>query len=496
MDKLIKQQTLTPEQYHRANLVMCTILVVSYLVYIVIEVMNINKFGMSDALIIRCVLYAIMSALSILCYKIFSTKKQCMILYAVTFLLTYAVLVFGNGVVVIVMVFPVLIGFMIYLNSLLVGIGCLGTLIICVVKCIVLKMDGNIELFNYGLLISAGFIVSFFGAYITILLLINFSKEDRAIIEREAAHRAEVAKNVEEIVEKLDMDFKEVVDILRDINSSMKSADIAMNDITASSEGTAKAINLQANMTTHIQEQLENATNLSINIVSTTNELEDTVMSGKILADRLQEQSDKVDNNILKISDTISQLVANVEQVSGITQAIENISSQTNLLALNASIEAARAGESGKGFAVVADEILKLAEETKVSTEKIDEIIIELANVTNNTQNEIKESAKCISEQRKQINAVTTSFISAARGAKELQTDVGHMSTNIGSVLDANKEIVDSISVLSATSEEVAAGSHTCKETIDFAFNNLEKFSQKVNGTFEELRTLEEITKA
>ena len=100
-----------------------------------------------------------------------------------------------------------------------------------------------------------------------------------------------------------------------------------------------------------------------------------------------------VDQSTEQISQTIEKLVEHVGKVSGITDAILNISSQTNLLALNASIEAARAGDAGKGFAVVAEEIRQLAEMTKVSTEQITQIMNELTAITKDTQTELKNSA-------------------------------------------------------------------------------------------------------
>ena len=63
-----------------------------------------------------------------------------------------------------------------------------------------------------------------------------------------------------------------------------------------------------------------------------------------------------------------------VDHVNELTDEILNISSQTNLLALNASIEAARAGDVGRSFSVVADEIRLLADSSRETANKIQNI--------------------------------------------------------------------------------------------------------------------------
>jgi len=469
---------------------MSMILIVSYLVYVIVEISNMGSTGINSGLIGRCAVYAAMLVVAFLAYLTLRTKKICMIVLALSFLVAYATLVFGNGVVVIALAFPVLIGFMIYLNSVVVGLGCISTLCISVIKCILLI--GDKVLFNYGILLVACLIVATFGSLVAISLLVDFSKEDRAIIERDAAHRAEVAESVERIVGKLDEDFREMVEELKEIEVAMESADVAMQGIAGSSENTAQAVGSQAQMTTDIQESIENANRLAGNASETTDGLKDVIADGKNTADELLVQSDIVDKNIVKISDTIEQLVSNVQKVSTITEAIVKISSQTNLLALNASIEAARAGEAGKGFAVVADEIRKLAEETQSSTEKITDIINELTSVTNETQAGIAESSECINLQRKKVDEVSANFLKIETDMQQLQSDVADMAKEVSVVLNANTEIVESISLLSAASEEVSAGTQTCRETIDTAFENLESFAHKVDGTFEQLKILKE----
>lgn len=489
MEKYIKRKNLTPQQYKRANRMMAIILVICYMANSLVEYVNLN--GRTHGYI-RIVIYLLFAIANLIVVKKQGDKKVAMLFMAVNFLISYILLVMNNGVIAMVLSFPAIMGFMLYMNSVVVGWGCLMTIVIGLAKSIMVSNAGDTTSANYANLILICSAVLAYGSQMAVRILYEFSEQDREVIVKEAAHRAAVAETVNEIVGKLDEEFTDIVEGFEEIHETMNSADTAMNEIAGSSENTASAVNLQANMTGQIQERLEVTNGLAEDAKDTAVRLRGIVEEGKKYADNLQEQSNLVDRNIGRISDTVQVLVENVRQVSGITDSILNISSQTNLLALNASIEAARAGEAGRGFAVVAEEIRKLAEETKVSTERITAIIEELTKVTVDTQQGIEESAGAIEIQRKHVTEVNGSFADVENGMNGLQSDVIRMSNEVESVLEANKEIVDSISMLSAASEEVSAGTQTCKETIGTASDNMERFSKIVEGAFTQLQNLKE----
>ena len=76
---------------------------------------------------------------------------------------------------------------------------------------------------------------------------------------------------------------------------------------------------------------------------------------------------------------------------------------------------------------------------------------------------------------------------------QELDAGVESISREVDSVFQANTAIVDSISLLSATSQEVSAAALMSKGTMDEIYSSLQHFSDMINDTFTQLQRLKEV---
>jgi len=491
MKKLLRKD-LTPSQFRRANIVVSMTISVVFLFFIIVTLTS--KAVTTPVKIGSCVAMALIYIATAIFVQKNVTKRNSMLVMAFAFLISYTILVFVNSPAAMLMIFPVLMTLMVYLNEVLILWGNGAVLVLILIKSTVIRFSetGTADDFTIINIVLIGLVISAIGGSRALKRLIQFSQEETDAVKEKAAHQLEVSREVEEIVTGVTTDFNDVVENLNVIRGSIINTNIAMDQIATGSESSAEAAQRQAAMTGEIQERLENTSATANDAKMTTNELWEIIESGKKEADELEHQSNVVDESTAQISKTIEELVSNVSRVSEITDSILNISSQTNLLALNASIEAARAGEAGKGFAVVADEIRKLAEETKQSTEMITDIMNKLIHVTEATQTELQHSVESINIQRQNVKVVHESFSTVQESMSKLVGGMDVMNQEVGAVLDANKVIVDGISTLSGVSQEISANSSASKEDMELLSESIEKFSGTIDATFERLQQLKE----
>ena len=298
-------------------------------------------------------------------------------------------------------------------------------------------------------------------------------KEHMDEVRQHAEAQTKTAGKIVTLAEQLDQKFVKAKEVSDSLNETMKTSNQAVSDIAESTHTNADAINEQTNQTSGIQQSIESVGDEARNMGEISERTNSTVAEGVELIEHLKSQASEIAQINGETGETTQKLNDSIKDVEAITDTILGISNQTNLLALNASIEAARAGEAGKGFAVVADEIRTLSEDTRQATEKIGEIIGNLIKDAENAASSMKRSAEYADKQNELITE-TGSKLSDIKGDTDaLYQGVMEVNSSVDSIISATSVIMDSITNLSATGEEVAASTDTALSISDSSIEAL-----------------------
>lgn len=181
------------------------------------------------------------------------------------------------------------------------------------------------------------------------------------------------------------------------------------------------------------------------------------VEKGKQIIHGLSNESTRTVELTRELVGNIEEVQRSSKEIKEFVEVINSIAGQTNLLSLNASIEAARAGEAGRGFAVVAEEIRKLADQSKASGDKIQDIVANIGSTTDKTTESARRTEEMIVKQAQALQQTVEVFDrinqSVAALAQGIRTTVERMEE----ISDEKDQVQDSIQNISAVAQEMAA---------------------------------------
>lgn len=168
-----------------------------------------------------------------------------------------------------------------------------------------------------------------------------------------------------------------------------------------------------------------------------------------ITADSVLELSEEM-NEAIK---TINQLKADSDTVGEIIDVINAIAEQTNLLALNAAIEAARAGEAGRGFAVVADEVRELANKTRLSTQRVEEMIDHIQASTNAVVRVMERGQSNVQNSVSQVQGAQQQLTQLCGVIEQINTVLGRVSA----ATEVQQQRISTVKALSGNMAQISS---------------------------------------
>ncbi|WP_026476845.1 methyl-accepting chemotaxis protein [Alkaliphilus transvaalensis] len=247
----------------------------------------------------------------------------------------------------------------------------------------------------------------------------------------------------------------------------------------------------------HFGAELERVVLSIDDIYINTKETDAMISEGNDKVQKLTISTSHISGSFKEVNENVSLLNHKILEIRNITELINAIAEQTNLLALNAAIEAARAGEAGKGFAVVADEIRKLADQSKRSSENINQLLTNITSSRDQIMMTIETGVENITIQEQVVENAIKSFRIILENVGEMIPKIEGINESINTLNKTKEDIIIKVEEIASISqgnsniaEDIAASSEEMNASVEEVastaqvLNQIALDTQKVIGSF------------
>jgi len=280
-------------------------------------------------------------------------------------------------------------------------------------------------------------------------LLVKLRDAVRGIVVSLQKNIGDVNKQMQNLTTTADNATRSVEDASKSVNQIAKNAGVVSENAQKASEGVEQMSKAMQDMSAAVEEITSSMESVS----SQANNANAAAKSGAVLAENVNKDMVAITEKSSMTYDVVKDIEKQMNDIGKIIVLIRDLASQTNLLALNAAIEAARAGEHGRGFAVVASEVKSLAQESRSSAEKIEEMITHLNIATKKAADGMEEAKSLVGKGSEGSQQALEAFRTIQKAAE--------------TVANSASEVAAATEEQAATTEEITASVHEVASLIE-----------------------------
>ena len=298
---------------------------------------------------------------------------------------------------------------------------------------------------------------------------LNFNVTDKVLKRRDeigdmANGIQQVINNFKSVVTKIFEASDELTKFTENYSNSFTKINETMHNVNIAVEEIANGATSQADETMNANSEMTNMggaiDDASLNVDSlgeSSSKMTGYSNQARNTLEELGTINEKTIRSVNVVQNQTNLTNKSALEIQQATELIADIASQTNLLSLNASIEAARAGENGRGFAVVADEIRNLADQSRISAEKIAEIVTTLISNSNESVDTMNDVMKIMEVQSSKLDDTKEMFASLDDEIASVNNAILGIKNEMNNLNDLKDVVLGSLENLAAIAEENAA---------------------------------------